>query len=66
MVYSPEMKSQTLAKTKDTFECTTCRKLFTTPHGLEVHVRRSHDGKRPYGCDICGKTFGHAVSLRQV
>ena len=47
------------------YECITCKKLFSTPHGLEVHVRRSHSGDRPYACDICSKTFGHAVSLSQ-
>ena len=47
------------------FECGSCKKLFSTPHGLEVHVRRSHSGDRPYACDICSKTFGHAVSLSQ-
>ena len=47
------------------FECISCGKKFTTPHGLEVHVRRSHSGKRPYECDICRKSFGHAVSLSQ-
>ncbi|XP_013411523.1 zinc finger protein Gfi-1b [Lingula anatina] len=47
------------------YECVKCKKLFSTPHGLEVHVRRSHSGKRPYACDICNKTFGHAVSLTQ-
>ena len=47
------------------FECGTCKKLFSTPHGLEVHVRRSHSGQRPYSCDVCSKTFGHAVSLSQ-
>ena len=47
------------------YECITCKKKFTTPHGLEVHVRRSHAGRRPYACDICQKTFGHAVSLSQ-
>uniref|UniRef100_A0A3P9NQG3 Growth factor independent 1 transcriptional repressor n=1 Tax=Poecilia reticulata TaxID=8081 RepID=A0A3P9NQG3_POERE len=39
--------------------------VFSTPHGLEVHVRRSHSGTRPFECGICGKTFGHAVSLDQ-
>ena len=47
------------------YECTTCQKLFTTPHGLEVHVRRTHSGERPYACDVCNKTFGHVVSLSQ-
>ncbi|XP_076453508.1 uncharacterized protein LOC143288766 [Babylonia areolata] len=48
-----------------TYECAKCAKLFTTAHGLEVHVRRSHSGTRPYACDACEKTFGHAVSLDQ-
>lgn len=48
-----------------TFTCNTCHKLFCTPHGLEVHVRRSHTGIRPYGCSTCGKTFSHYVSLAQ-
>lgn len=42
-----------------------CSQVFSTPHGLEVHVRRSHSGTRPFACEICGKTFGHAVSLEQ-
>lgn len=54
--YSPGM---------DTYHCVKCNKVFSTPHGLEVHVRRSHSGTRPFACDICGKTFGHAVSLEQ-
>ncbi|XP_056149002.1 growth factor independent 1A transcription repressor a [Lampris incognitus] len=47
------------------YMCVKCRKVFSTPHGLEVHVRRSHSGTRPFECDVCGKTFGHAVSLEQ-
>ena len=48
------------------YSCLTCEKRFTTAHGLEVHVRRSHSGgQRPYACDVCSKTFGHAVSLGQ-
>ncbi|XP_028273990.1 zinc finger protein Gfi-1b [Parambassis ranga] len=47
------------------FHCISCDKVFSTPHGLEVHVRRSHSGMRPFGCSICRKTFGHAASLEQ-
>ncbi|XP_031225399.1 zinc finger protein Gfi-1b isoform X2 [Mastomys coucha] len=54
--YSPGM---------DTYHCVKCNKVFSTPHGLEVHVRRSHSGTRPFACDVCGKTFGHSVSLEQ-
>ncbi|XP_004677920.1 PREDICTED: zinc finger protein Gfi-1b [Condylura cristata] len=54
--YSPGM---------DMYHCIKCSKVFSTPHGLEVHVRRSHSGTRPFACDVCGKTFGHAVSLEQ-
>ncbi|XP_060082667.1 zinc finger protein 563-like [Ylistrum balloti] len=50
---------------ENTYECLKCNKIFNTPHGLEVHVRRSHSGTRPYVCNICNKTFGHAVSLDQ-
>ncbi|KAF7241035.1 Zinc finger protein Gfi-1b [Varanus komodoensis] len=54
----------------ETFHCIICNKhfifqIFSTPHGLEVHVRRSHSGTRPFACKVCGKTFGHAVSLEQ-
>ncbi|XP_068508266.1 zinc finger protein Gfi-1-like isoform X1 [Syngnathus scovelli] len=47
------------------FKCVKCSKVFSTPHGLEVHVRRSHSGTRPFACPVCSKTFGHAVSLEQ-
>ena len=49
----------------ETYGCIKCKKVFGTPHGLEVHVRRSHSGKRPYECDLCEKSFGHSVSLEQ-
>ncbi|KAM3865679.1 growth factor independent 1A transcription repressor a [Diretmus argenteus] len=52
-------------ESNNSYKCIKCCKVFSTPHGLEVHVRRSHSGTRPFECGICGKTFGHAVSLEQ-
>ncbi|XP_076315456.1 uncharacterized protein LOC143227991 [Tachypleus tridentatus] len=48
---------------KSQFSCCRCRKTFGTPHGLEVHTRRSHYGKRPHLCAQCDKSFGHKLSL---
>ena len=49
----------------EVFSCVKCEKMFSTPHGLEVHSRRSHNGKRPFACHLCNKTFGHEISLSQ-
>lgn len=49
----------------DAYSCIKCEKMFPTPHGLEVHARRSHNGKRPFACESCNKTFGAEVSLSQ-
>lgn len=49
----------------DVYSCIKCDKMFSTPHGLEVHARRSHNGKRPFACELCNKTFGHEISLSQ-
>ncbi|CAH1395831.1 unnamed protein product [Nezara viridula] len=49
----------------DVYSCIKCEKMFPTPHGLEVHSRRSHNGKRPFACELCNKTFGAEVSLSQ-
>ena len=47
------------------FSCLKCSKIFSSPHGLEVHARRAHQGSvgRPFACPTCGKTFGHEISL---
>ncbi|CAF2983839.1 unnamed protein product [Rotaria socialis] len=48
------------------YKCQECDKDFSTSHGLEVHVRRTHTSElRPYSCDLCSKRFGHALSLVQ-
>ncbi|GFO48923.1 Zinc finger protein gfi-1b [Plakobranchus ocellatus] len=60
---SHELTPSSLLGPRSEFHCGQCSKPFNTPHGLEVHVRRSHSGSRPFACEICSKTFGHAVSL---
>lgn len=40
----------------DVYSCVKCEKMFSTPHGLEVHSRRSHNGKRPFACELCNTT----------
>lgn len=59
------MRPGGIAALGDVYSCVKCEKMFSTPHGLEVHSRRSHNGKRPFACELCNKTFGHEVSLSQ-
>ncbi|KAL7049229.1 hypothetical protein ACKWTF_003634 [Chironomus riparius] len=59
------MRSGIMGSIGDVYSCIKCEKMFSTPHGLEVHARRSHNGKRPYACELCNKTFGHEISLSQ-
>ncbi|XP_030599125.1 zinc finger protein Gfi-1b-like [Archocentrus centrarchus] len=51
--------------TSSLFSCVTCEKVYSTAHGLEVHVRMSHRGNALFPCGLCDKSFGHAVSLEQ-
>ncbi|KAF7258338.1 hypothetical protein EG68_04726 [Paragonimus skrjabini miyazakii] len=57
--------AQKQSEVNNTFKCDVCNKYFATSHGLEVHVRRSHSGKRSFECQLCQKSFGHAMSLYQ-
>ncbi|KAG5677600.1 hypothetical protein PVAND_007344 [Polypedilum vanderplanki] len=60
------MRSGLMGSIGDVYSCIKCEKMFSTPHGLEVHARRSHNGKRrPFACELCNKTFGHEISLSQ-
>ncbi|XP_061744424.1 zinc finger protein Gfi-1b-like isoform X1 [Nerophis ophidion] len=63
--HAPEMLQCAGLMLGGAYKCVKCGKVFSTPHGLEVHVRRSHSGSRPFACQACNKTFGHAVSLEQ-
>ncbi|CAH8521956.1 unnamed protein product [Heterobilharzia americana] len=64
IILDVEQNSQNLQM--NLFKCNLCNKYLATAHGLEVHVRRSHNsGKRPFECQLCQKTFGHITSLYQ-
>ncbi|CAM5072273.1 unnamed protein product [Eretmochelys imbricata] len=45
------------------FECSDCKKLFSTETSLQVH-RRIHTGERPYPCPDCGKAFRQSTHLK--
>ena len=47
-----QMASISLLGPRSEFQCGQCHKPFNTPHGLEVHVRRSHSGSRPFACEV--------------
>jgi uncharacterized Zn-finger protein len=61
-----EEEEETEIEENDSYKCNDCEKYFSTSHGLEVHVRRTHSSDlKPYSCDLCPKTFGHSLSLAQ-
>lgn len=49
---------------KGLFSCHVCRKIFSTKHYRDEHVR-IHTGERPYVCKVCGRAFTHGTSLVQ-
>ncbi|XP_076255074.1 uncharacterized protein LOC143193037 isoform X3 [Rhynchophorus ferrugineus] len=49
----------------DVYSCIKCEKMFSTPHGLEVHARRSHNDTRPYPCQYCGKRFHQKSDMKK-
>ena len=36
-----------------------CAKGFSSRSALKVHIATVHEGRKPYGCEACGRTFGH-------
>ena len=44
--------------------CTFCTRSFSIPYLRKRHMR-GHEGKKPYGCSQCSKSFPAAGSLEQ-
>ena len=38
-------------------KCDLCNKRFAEPCALRIHIERSHEKKKPFGCKSCDKTF---------
>ena len=62
-------KCRVAAATPDKYECQHCHRTFAKPYNLLIHERIHKDenentlsGLHP--CDICGKVFGKAESLK--
>ncbi|XP_049774994.1 zinc finger protein 599-like [Schistocerca cancellata] len=54
----PELKLETK------FTCEHCDKAFMTKHSYEMHIKAIHEGIKPYVCEVCGKTFAYANSIK--
>nr|XP_034174132.1 zinc finger protein 782-like [Osmia lignaria] len=51
-------------KHKPSFVCSICKGAFTARSSFYTHVL-THDGVRPYKCDVCGEDFTQGSSLRR-
>ncbi|XP_046141154.1 zinc finger protein 675-like isoform X7 [Osmia bicornis bicornis] len=51
-------------KHKPSFVCSICKGAFTARSSFYTHVL-THDGIRPYKCDVCGEDFTQGSSLRR-
>ncbi|KAI4466706.1 zinc finger protein [Holotrichia oblita] len=45
--------------------CEICGKVYMNKRGVRNHITRQHNGKRPYDCEKCGKSFFDTTILKQ-
>ena len=41
-----------------------CKTIFTSRQGLKRHIVATHEGKKPFICDMCEATFARADHLK--
>ncbi|KAJ8664284.1 hypothetical protein QAD02_005946 [Eretmocerus hayati] len=58
-----EKKQMLRSRRRQTVLCEQCGKIFNYYNNLVVHIRRIHEGKRPFPCDHCEKCFKTKQSL---
>ena len=39
------------------FQCNICGNTFTSPNGLQYHLKSVHEGEKPFSCETCSKSF---------
>ena len=49
------------------FPCVHCGKEFTRATNLRVHLRSTHEGQKPFACEVpgCGERFAFKASLKR-
>ncbi|KAI4466701.1 zinc finger protein [Holotrichia oblita] len=45
--------------------CEICGKTYSNKRSAQKHITRQHNGKRPYVCDQCGRSFFDMKTLKQ-
>uniref|UniRef100_A0AC35FTZ8 C2H2-type domain-containing protein n=1 Tax=Panagrolaimus sp. PS1159 TaxID=55785 RepID=A0AC35FTZ8_9BILA len=48
---------------KAKYQCGKCDKILSTLSGFRNHLRRTHDGEKPFKCDRCDLSYKHASGL---
>ena len=52
-------------KPKKAHKCKVCKKSFSRPSKLTLHIQAVHEGKKPYNCVICDKSFSSKSYLKK-
>ncbi|XP_061725965.1 gastrula zinc finger protein XlCGF57.1-like [Cydia pomonella] len=48
---------------EDRYKCEECNQQFKFKCHLDIHSKDSHEGIKPYNCNICNKRFAHRRGL---
>jgi uncharacterized Zn-finger protein len=60
-ILSSPISSSNTKKAK--YQCGKCDKILSTLSGFRNHLRRTHDGEKPFKCDRCDLSYKHASGL---
>ena len=58
-------ESMEIKKRREKNKCKFCRKGFTQPHTLKLHIKNVHEGVKPFKCPSCGKAFSIGQNMKR-